>query len=185
MKKRIGVTCLLLAVGVAFFSAEGCSRRVAGEGQTSNGGESEAVAGSASRSSQNSTYRGRLGKKSPKVRTENGKTYVWAGGNRSGPGSHWYDFTGSPIPAADLQFGIGKDRIPSIDDPLFVAPDDPRLRDLPRSHYRKDEAPQSPDEIPVIGYVENGEARAYPIALLDRHELVNDDIGGKPVTVGW
>ena len=37
----------------------------------------------------------------------------------------------------------------------------------------------------VIGYVGNGDARAYPASLLDHHELVNDRIGGKPVTVGW
>lgn len=131
------------------------------------------------------SYRGRLGEDSPKVKTENGKTSLWAGGEKTGPGSRWYDFTGASIPAAELQFGIGKDRIPSIDDPLFVPPDDPRLLALPPSQYRPEERPKSTDEIRVIGYVENGEARAYPIALLDHHELVNDRIGGKPVTVGW
>ena len=130
-------------------------------------------------------YRGLLGNDSWKVRSEGGKTYVWAGGEQSGPGSRWYDFTGAPMPARDLQFGIGKDRIPSIDDPLFVASDDPRLKELPISAYRPEETPKTIDEIPVIGYVENGEARAYPVGLLDRHELVNDRIGGKPVTVGW
>lgn len=130
-------------------------------------------------------YRGRLGDGSRKVRTEDGKTYLWAGGDQSGPGARWYEFTDAAIPAADLQFGIGKDRIPSIDDPLFVNPDDARLLKHSTSPYRPDEKPKTTDEIPVIGYVENGEARAYPIALLDHHELVNDRIGGKPVTVGW
>ena len=37
----------------------------------------------------------------------------------------------------------------------------------------------------VIGFAHGGEARAYPIALLNHHELVNDTVGGKPVTVGW
>ena len=37
----------------------------------------------------------------------------------------------------------------------------------------------------VIGFVENGIARAYPTTLLDHHEFVNDDFNGKPVTVGW
>ena len=45
--------------------------------------------------------------------------------------------------------------------------------------------PKSNDEIDVIGYVDGDDARAYPIALLDQHELVNDNVGGKPVTVGW
>lgn len=130
-------------------------------------------------------YRGRLGEGTWKIRTEDGKTYLWAGGDQRGPGSRWYDFTGASIPAVDLQFGIGKDRIPSIDDPLFVPPDDPRLLALAASPYRLDDKPKTTDDIPVIGYVVSGEARAYPVALLDRHELVNDRIAGKPVTVGW
>jgi hypothetical protein len=130
-------------------------------------------------------YRGLLGPKSKKVRRENGKTFVWASGDLDSPSSKWYDFTGSPIPAAELQFGIGQDRIPSIDDPLFVAPDDPRLLKLPPSPYRRDERPRSNDEIMVIGYANGDDVRAYPAALLDRHELVNDTVGGKPVTVGW
>ncbi len=130
-------------------------------------------------------YRGLLGSKSDKVKTVGDKTLLWAGGDSSGPESDWYDFTGSPIPAQKLQFGIGKDTIRSIDDPLFVSPDDSRLLDLSASPYRRDERPKSNDEIMVIGYVENGEPRAYPVALLDHHELVNDIIGGKPITVGW
>lgn len=130
-------------------------------------------------------YRGLLGKESWKIRREDGKTYLWAGGDQSGPGAHWYEFTDAPIPAAELQFGIGKDRIKSIDDPMYVSPDDPRLLTLAGSPYRTGEKPKTVDEIQVIGYVRNGEARAYPVALLDRHELVNDRIGGKPVTVGW
>jgi hypothetical protein len=180
----MGVTCLVLAVGVALLATLGCSRREGGEGNASNSGESGAV-GTATPSNQNNTYRGRLGSESAKVRSEDGKTYVWAGGDPSGPGARWYDFTGSSIPAADLQFGIGKDKIASIDDPLFVAPDDRRLLGLPPSPYRPNERPKTTDEIRVIGHVENGDARAYPIALLDQHELVNDHIGGKPVAVGW
>ena len=39
------------------------------------------------------------------------------------------------------------------------------------------------DDTRVIGYAHNGEARAYPLFILDRHELVNDRVGGKPVRV--
>lgn len=133
-------------------------------------------------------YRGMLGKDSKKVRKADGKTYVFAGPPHTkptDPAAEWYDFTGSPIPAEELQFGIGKDAIRAIDDPVYVAPDDPRLLKLPASHYRRSERPKTNDEIMVTGYVGGGEARAYPIALLDHHELVNDVIGGKPVTVGW
>ena len=129
--------------------------------------------------------RGLLGENNPKVRRENGKTYIWAGGAKSGPDAQWYDFTGSPIDPATLQFGIGKDRIRAIDDPIYVKPDDPRLLKHGKSRYRPDDNATSNDEIMVSGLVVGNEARAYPIALLDHHELVNDTIGGKPVTVGW
>ncbi len=130
-------------------------------------------------------FRRQLGRTSSKIKREGDKTYVWAGGKLSGPDAQWYDFTDSLLPPEELQFGIGKDRIASIDDPLFVSPDDSRLLKFGRSRYRKEEQAKTNDEIKVIGFVVGGEARAYPIGLLDRHELVNDQIGGKPVVVGW
>ena len=130
-------------------------------------------------------YRGMLGAGNKKIKVVSGKTYVWAAGDPNSADSKWYDFTGAPMPPEKLQFGIGKDRIRAIDDPLFVSPDDPRLMDLPNSPYRRDERPKNNDEIMVIGYANGDDARAYPVGLLDRHELVNDRVGGKPVTVGW
>lgn len=131
------------------------------------------------------SYRGVLGRNSKKVRTQDGKTYLWAGGDPASPDSQWYDFTEAAIPVEDLQFGIGKDRIRAIDDPLFVSPDDPRLLELQPGPYRREKRPKSTDEIMVIGYVKGEEARAYPVALLDGHELVNDRIAGERITVGW
>lgn len=135
---------------------------------------------------QAKSYRGRLGKGSNKIIQRDGKTLLWADGNPDEPEkSKWYDYAGSPIPAEDLQFGVGKEAIPSIDDPLFVNPTDRRLLTVGTSLYRPDEKPKRIDDVRVIGYVVNGEARAYPTALLDRHELINDEINGKPVTIGW
>ncbi|RMF84763.1 MAG: DUF3179 domain-containing protein [Planctomycetota bacterium] len=125
-------------------------------------------------------FGGLLGKNNPKIKRENGKVYIWAG-----PGDKWFDFTGAPMKPEDLQYGIGKDRIRSIDDPYFVKPDDPRLMQIPVSRYRPDERPKTSDDIMVIGYAIGDDVRAYPTAVLDGHELVNDKIGGKPVTVGW
>ncbi len=42
-----------------------------------------------------------------------------------------------------------------------------------------------PDEELVIALTFNGESRAYPIRLLSLHEIVNDTIGGQPVTITW
>lgn len=135
------------------------------------------------------TYRGRLGAGSSKIKREGDKTFLWAGPRGQpigGPDSNWYDFTGAVIPAEELQFGIGKDSIPAIDDPLFVSPDDPRLLELGSDPYDPAAKPvKTSDDIPVIGYAVGDDVRAYPVRLLDRHELVNDRVGGKPVTVGW
>lgn len=37
----------------------------------------------------------------------------------------------------------------------------------------------------VLGVLFNGEARAYPIRILNWHELVNDTVGGRPILVSW
>ena len=36
---------------------------------------------------------------------------------------------------------------------------------------------------PVIGLAINGPARAYPLQILMRHEIVNDELGGVPISV--
>ena len=136
-------------------------------------------------SAEEPEFRGVLGADSDKFKKVGGKTLLWASGEVESADAKWYDFSGAPMPAEELQFGIGQDRIKSIDDPLFVEPDDPRLLEIPASSYRPEEKADTNDDIMVIGYEINGDARAYPAALLDEHELVNDLIGGKPVTVGW
>jgi len=110
------------------------------------------------------------------------KQYLWAVGPKV-PGddtSEWFDMTGSPIALEKINHGLGRDDIPAIDNPYFVSPDDKRLSTKWAKFIENNS-----DEIPVIGYVHDGIARAYPLYLLSRHELVNDTVGGKPVTVGW
>jgi hypothetical protein len=41
------------------------------------------------------------------------------------------------------------------------------------------------DDDRVVGVVINGQARAYPLRLLNWHELVNDSLGDTPVVVSW
>jgi hypothetical protein len=67
-----------------------------------------------------------------------------------------------------LSGGPPKDGIPAIDDPIFVPVDKAK-------HITAKE--------PVIGVVLNGQARAYPLAILMWHEIVNDTVGGVPVAV--
>ncbi len=108
------------------------------------------------------------------IEHRDGRTYIAAGWDPSRGVETWFDVTGSPIDPERFQYGIGKDRIPSIDRPRYAAAADPALA----------ERGIGPETV-VIGYADGDDARAYPIAALNRHELVNDTIGGKPVTVGW
>jgi hypothetical protein len=37
----------------------------------------------------------------------------------------------------------------------------------------------------VIGVFVNGEARAYPLFILNNHQIVNDVVGGTPISASW
>ena len=81
------------------------------------------------------------------------------------------DFSRRSIDLADiLSGGPPKDGIPSIDKPRTVA---------------IAEAGNLTDTEPVIGLVLNGKARAYPLRIMIWHEIVNDELGGVPVTVTY
>ena len=66
---------------------------------------------------------------------------------------------------------LPKDAIPAIFDPSFltVAEADEFLR---------------PDDL-VMGVEIDGEARAYGVPFLSSHEVVNDVVGGRAITVTW
>lgn len=42
-----------------------------------------------------------------------------------------------------------------------------------------------PADTQVIGVSAEGEAKAYPVSVLNRHEMVNDFIAGDPILVTW
>lgn len=66
--------------------------------------------------------------------------------------------------------GPPKDGIPSIDKPVFV----------PQAEYR-----EAGETEPVISFAHKGDARAYPLRVLIWHEIVNDTVGGVPVSVTY
>ena len=113
------------------------------------------------------------------VKVVDGREFLLAAGAPDDPAATWFDITDSPLDHDGYQYGVGKDSIRSIDDPVFVEPDDPRLS---ATFLHGDGAV---DDLRVLGYAVGDEARAYPIELLNEHELVNDRVGGTPVTVGW
>jgi Protein of unknown function (DUF3179) len=79
-----------------------------------------------------------------------------------------------PRPLVDpddiISGGPPPDGIPPIDDPRFLAPGD---------------ASFLADREPVLAVEVDGDARAYPLQILTWHEIVNDEIGGVPVSVTY
>ncbi len=109
-------------------------------------------------------------------KTEGDRDYLSADKKKD----EWFDITNmTHLEKKGFQYGIGKDKIAAIDDPVFVDADDPRV--LEALKQTRDSLP----DMRVIGYAVGSDIRAYPVGLLNDHELVNDVIGGKPVTVGW
>ena len=66
---------------------------------------------------------------------------------------------------------LPRDAIPAIDDPKFI------------SASEADET-YDDDEL-ILGVEFNGDARAYSVPLLSRHEIVNDTVGGTKIAVTW
>jgi len=100
------------------------------------------------------------------------------GGNNSGGGSSGSGSSGNStgwlIPIDEVKDGgPGKDGIPSIDKPLFI-----NVSDVDPNVVLK-------DVDLVVGIIKNGEVRAYPYPIMNWHEIVNDNIGGSPVTLNY
>lgn len=89
----------------------------------------------------------------------------------SGRGQRPFDVTNHSVPVEELRGGgPPRDGIPAIDHPKFVAAGEARF-------LRGDDR--------VLGVDHNGVAKAYPIRILNWHEIVNDDFAGQPVAVTW
>ncbi len=73
-------------------------------------------------------------------------------------------------PSRIVSGGPPPDGIPPIDHPVFVDPSTVNFL--------------SPRD-PVIAVEVNGDARAYPLEIMIWHEIVNDTVGGVPVTVTY
>lgn len=83
-----------------------------------------------------------------------------------------FDTTRHSIPLDEIRpGGPPKNGIPSIDRPRFLS-----AKDAPAEIKPGDR---------VLGLTLNGEARAYPIAILNWHEIVNDTLGGQAVVITY
>ena len=66
--------------------------------------------------------------------------------------------------------GVLPDGIPDIRDPKMLTPNEADFLD-------EDER--------VFGVSINGDTRAYPLRIINAHEMVNDTVGGEPVSLAW
>ena len=82
-----------------------------------------------------------------------------------------FDFSKHSIPLEEIHDGgPPKDGIPALYDPKFIpASQVNNLKDRDR----------------ILGLELNGETRAYPIKILNWHELVNDQVGGEAVLISY
>ncbi|MDQ3536054.1 MAG: DUF3179 domain-containing protein, partial [Bacteroidota bacterium] len=81
-----------------------------------------------------------------------------------------FDISNTTISANEIKDGgPPRDGIPAIDKPEFKKASDIKLDEDTR----------------VLGVIVNGIAKAYPISIMNYHEIVNDHFGGKPVVVTY
>jgi hypothetical protein len=78
------------------------------------------------------------------------------------------------VPTQTIVRGAQRDDILSIERPTFV-----------REGERIQESYRWSDEEVVIGITLGGISRCYPLEILNWHEIVNDEIGGVPITVSY
>jgi len=105
---------------------------------------------------------------------QDGRTLLWAGDAGQGGEPDYFDVTGAAIDPKSFNHGIGRDRISSIDDPVFLPAGDARLRDAGIDN-----------DTQVIGVEVEGVAKAYPLFVMSSHEIVNDEFAGEPFAVLW
>ena len=88
---------------------------------------------------------------------------AWYQGDYNG-----FDVSNSLIAVEQIQQGgPPKDGIPAIDEPVFHS--------QKASNVAVDER--------ILGVTFNGVSKAYPVAIMNWHEIVNDDFNGKSVIV--
>lgn len=84
---------------------------------------------------------------------------------------HGFDLEGSLVPIDEIKLGgPPRDGIPAIDRPVFI---------------ERDDADFLSGEDRVLGLFHRGEARAYPLKIMDWHEVVNDHIAGDAIAVTY
>jgi hypothetical protein len=92
--------------------------------------------------------------------------------------TYGFDLGSATIPVQSIvSSGNPRDFLRPLDDPAVI----PAADVLLETERIRGKHLVSTDR--VIGVVVNGEARAYPLRMLNGHEIVNDTLGGEPIAV--
>lgn len=90
-------------------------------------------------------------------------------GNAWGLEYNGFNLSDALVPVAEIhRGGPARDGIPALDHPAFIAADQ---ADFLAPDHR------------VLGLARHGIAKAYPVAILNWHEVVNDRFGAEPVVI--
>jgi hypothetical protein len=82
-----------------------------------------------------------------------------------------FDLSDALVPVDEIHHGgPPRDGIPALDSPRFVTAGEADFLDATDR---------------VLGMAYNGVAKAFPVRILNYHEIVNDEIGGEPVMVSF
>ena len=101
---------------------------------------------------------------------EDGRAFITDVTGKEWDITHAHDRYG--IQPSDFQFGSGPFAIRPINNPLMWSPGE--------SGY-----PATGEVFRVLAARLNGMARAYPLDVMSRHEIVNEKFGGTHVAVGY
>ena len=89
----------------------------------------------------------------------------------NGQSKNGFDLTDASVPPDQIRRGgVPRDGIPSIDNPKFIAAVDAEFLG---------------DKDRILGVFRNAIAKAYPIKILDHHEIVNDRFGDEAIVVSY
>jgi hypothetical protein len=90
---------------------------------------------------------------------------------QAGAGPNGFSLENLAVPRdAILEGGPARDKIRSVDSPEFVPPP---------------EATWSPPPVTVLGVALEDAAHAYPVHLVEYHQVVNDELGGVPILLSY
>lgn len=101
-------------------------------------------------------------------------------GDGRDPTTYGFDLNHLSIPKESLTgSGNPRDFLRSLDSPAVI----PGSAIAPRNESERMKYAVSTDR--VIGITVNGESRAYPLQMMNVHEIVNDTLGGVPIAVTY